>query len=1017
MEKIGRIRIKKHLSYYLLSLGFIIMGCERHTTSPPFAPEEALGTFGLPAGFRIELVASEPTITDPVEIAFDADGLLYVAEMEDYPAEGIPGGRIMLLEDHDGDGFYEKGDVFAKDLPYVNGVMPWRDGVLVTSAPDIIFLKDTTGDRRADVREVVLTGFALTNPQLRMSSLRYGPDNWIYGAYSRSGGQRGYPQFTNHGLPLRFPKNPAPDSADIYPGTDFRFLPDAWKVEPSGGMSQFGLAFDAAGNRFTVWNNIHLRHVVIDARYLSKNPWLAAGSLMSSVSDHGDAATVWSRAENRLDLHESEIGHFTSACGNSIYTGGTFPEPFDGASFVCEPVSNLVHVDLLEERGATFSGKRYREGEEFLTSTDSWFRPVNTTVGPDGALYVVDFYRKLVEHPAWIAHADDKGIYTHAGVLQESDFLEGNDRGRIYRIVPENASQNASAKPMLRNAELQTLITALDHPNRWWRITAQRLLIERRDPSALGLLKTFLGSVPSSLGKIHALWTLKGMDGLTDELIAEALADNHPHVRRQAVLLGEQRMHEEAIREKIISMASDKNAAVQLQVALTLTEAPSDVSFHALQGIAVQHIADPWFRQAVLLSAEKNALAWFRTASAWQLSDEGAREGKLHFLRGATSIIGARRKHVEVSALLSEIRVHTDPAVQEAALQGLHQGFRPASGDLPLDRYAQQELLTLIGSPSAEVRLAALDVAERLSIKPSFAWRAAAQQSRQRLRDRETPADDRVHAIRVLGLHPTDTDLKLLGQLLGPGETMAIQSAAAHVLSRRDDTTAMNLLLTHWRAFTSDVRTIVENSFVGSRPKLSYFIQALEDHTIDPSWLSATSRSRLSQHADEDIRHRARKLFANVSAVNRDTVVTAYYEATTLPGNAAKGMEIFRTACSSCHRVGETGRAFGPDLLSVTNQTKINLLTMILDPNRNIAPGYDGYLIETLDGKTVAGILANESATTVMVRTPDGNEQAIARGQIKSILPMSTSLMPEGLEVNYTVNDFADLLQYLKNAQ
>ncbi|MGC1241000.1 MAG: PVC-type heme-binding CxxCH protein, partial [Chryseosolibacter sp.] len=846
--------------------------------------------------------------------------------------------------------------------------------------------------------------------------LRYGLDNWIYGAYSRSGGQRGYPQFTNHGLPLRFPKNPAPDSADIYPGTDFRFLPDAWKVEPSGGMSQFGLAFDAAGNRFTVWNNIHLRHVVIDAKYLTKNPWLTVSSLMASVSDHGDAATVWSRAENRLDLHESEIGHFTSACGNSIYTGGLFKEPFDDASFVCEPVSNLVHVDLLEENGASFSGKRYREGEEFLTSTDSWFRPVNTTVGPDGGLYVVDFYRKLVEHPAWIAHADDKGIYTHAGVLQESDFLEGNDRGRIYRIVPEDFSYKNSPRPALRGADTQSLVSALSHPNRWWRITAQRLLMERQDPSAIALLEKLIGSAPSPAGKIHALRTLQGMEALNDDLILGALYDQDPHVRRQAVLLGEQRMNEGVIRDQILSMASDGDAAVQLQVALTLTEAPSDISFGPLQRIAVQHIADPWFRQAVLLNAEKNALAWFRTASAWQLSDTSARQAKVQFLKSVTSIIGARRQPLELSELLSEIGVDPDPAVQTAGLQGLQQGIRPADGALSLDSYAQQELFTLIGSPSAEVRFAALDVAERLNINASAAWRAAAQRARQSLRDAGTPAGERVQAIRVLGLHPAGIDLEVFGKLLGPAEVKAIQSAAAQVLLRRNDTTAMRLLLTHLPSYTNDVRAIVENAFVGSDRKLSYFIEALEDRTVDPSWLSATSRSRLSQHADQGIRQRAQKLFGNVSAVHRDTVVTAYYEATTLPGDVAKGMEIFRTACSSCHRIGETGRAFGPDLLSVSNQTKINLLTMILDPNKNIAPGYDGYLIETRDGKTLAGILANESSTAVMVRTPDGVEQVIARGQIKSILPMSTSLMPEGLEANYTVDDLAGLLQYLKIA-
>ena len=463
-------------------------------------------------------------------------------------------------------------------------------------------------------------------------------------------------------------------------------------------------------------------------------------------------------------------------------------------------------------------------------------------------------------------------------------------------------------------------------------------------------------------------------------------------------------------------MASDKDPAVQLQIALTLTETPSDISFAPLQRIAIQHTEDPWFRQAVLLNAEKNALAWFRTASAWKLSDAGARQAKLQFLKDATSVIGARRQPLEISDLLSEIRADPDPAVQAAGLQGIQQGFRPAAGALSVDRHTQEVLFELIGSSSENVRLAALDVAENMTVDASATWRAAAHRARRSLSDRATPASERVQSIRVLGLHPAGIDMELFGQLLDPTEVKAIQSAAAQVLSRRNDTTAMKLLLTHWLSYTADVRAIVENSFVGSAPKLSFFIEALEDRTVDPSWLSATSRSRLAQHADEGIRQRARKLFGDVSAARRDTVVTAYYEATTLPGDAAKGMEMFRTACSSCHRIGETGRPFGPDLLSVSNQTNINLLTMILDPNKNIAPGYDGYLIETRDGRTLAGILASESSTAVMVRTPDGGEQVIAREQVKSILPMSTSLMPEGLEANYTVQDFADLLHYLKTS-
>lgn len=988
-------------------------GEEKKNAVPPFPPEEALKTFRLPEGYRIELVAAEPLITDPVEIAFDAGGLLYVAEMEDYPADGAPGGRIRVLEDSNGDGYYEKANTFAEHLPYVNGVMPWRDGVLVTSAPDILYLADTTGDRRADIRRVVLTGFALTNPQLRMSSLRYGLDNKIYGAYSRSGGQRGYPQFTNHGKPLTFPANPKKDSADIYPGTDFRFDPDNFEVEPSGGMSQFGLTFDAAGNRFTVWNNIHLRHVVIDAKYLLKNPFLHVPSLMAHVSDHGDAATVYSRAENRLDLHESEIGHFTSACGHTVYTGGLFDDAYRGAAFVCEPVSNLVHADLLTKAGATFSARRDREGEEFLTSTDSWFRPVNTTVGPDGGLYVVDFYRKLVEHPAWIARADDKGIYTHAGVLQESDFLEGNDRGRIYRIVPETFTRDTARLRSLRTSAVRDLVALLDHPNSWQRTTAQRLLVEKADASAIPALQTFYSTGISPEGKLHVLWTLEGLRALEDDLILEALKDESPVVRKQALLLAEGRLSDARIRESVIALAGDGDAHVQLQVALTLTGAPASLSFPALTQLAEQHIADPWFQRAVLLSASDNALTWYQRARAFEGSTETL-EGQVTFLQAIASIAGARRRPGEVSTLLSLIQRDTGPRFQQAGLEGLDAGLRSGSGSLSLTPAGQQALFTLVASPDIAVKRTTLAVAERMQLLRSPALQRLVDDALASALDADAPAEERAVAVRVLGLDPAGRRTEIFEELLSARQPAEVQSAAAKVLARRHDPAARYLLLNRWQSYTAEVRDIVENSFTGSVEKLVFLVDALEEGVVHPTWLSRTTRARLVHHTDRNIRGRAEKIFADIAEDNRDEVVTAFYASTTLPGDPDKGREHFLTTCSPCHVMENTGNAFGPDLLSVTNQTRINLLTMILHPNNNIAPGYDGYLIETSDGRTFTGIMGNETSSAVTLRTADGAEQVISREEIKSILPMSQSLMPEGLEAGLSEQDLADLIEYLK---
>jgi putative membrane-bound dehydrogenase-like protein len=987
-----------------------LAGCgkQRDNAAPPFDPQEALKTFQLPDGFHIELAASEPLLTDPVEAAFDENGLMYVAEMKDYPADAAPGGRIMLLEDKDNDGFYESGDVFADSLPYVNGVMPWRRGVLVTSAPDILYLEDTTGDRRADIRRVVLTGFALTNPQLRVSSLRYGLDNWIYGAYSRSGGQRGYPQFTNHGLPLTFPDAPLPDSVDIYPGTDFRMRPDSFWIEPSGGMSQFGMSFDADGNRFTVWNNIHLRHVVVDGRYPPRNPWLPIGTGMASVSDHGDAAPVFSKAEHRMDLHESEVGHFTSACGISIYTGGLFPEPYANAAFVCEPVSNLVHADILTKKGATFSGRRAEEGKEFLTSTDSWFRPVNTTVGPDGALYVVDFYRKLVEHPAWIARADEKGIYTYSGVLQDSDFVQGSDRGRIYRVVPDGFRRANAPPAKLGASDTKSLVQDLESPNMWWRLNAQRLLVDRQDKSAIPMLKTLFAETVSPHAKIHALRTLDGLRALDDAVIVKALEDANPAVRRQALLVSEPRLTHYPVLRQIRAMAADADDAVQFQVALTLSAMESYLSFQPVRAIALRHLDDTWFHTAALLNAAEHPFQWFQAFSDSSVTDSR----RADFLQTIAALMAARENQWEVAQALTFLRADQDTALQRACLRGLADGLRRAGARMTLPPYGQNALLSLTASPAHSVRHAATGLAEMIALERSEALDHALRDALTIATDTHAPSAERAHATEVLGLNPGALPLNVFAPLLSPREPDEVREAAAEALARRDAPLAMALLVARWPSATPHMRVAIENAFTSEPKKISFLFHAIGRNQLNPSLLSRAARARLIAHADKDIQQRAEKLFAASLTDDRDKVVTSFYEATTMGGDAAKGKLVFRKTCSTCHLLEKEGHAFGPDLMSITNQTRINLLTMILDPNNNIAAGYDGYALETIDGRALTGIMAGETAAGVTLRTPEGLEQTVPRERIKTFRPLAQSLMPEGLETGLEKQDLADLLTY-----
>ena len=367
-------------------------------------------------------------------------------------------------------------------------------------------------------RRVVLTGFPFSNPQHTVNSPVYGLDNWIYLAFE--GPSRGilFPQFSDPGQALRFPDRPDVAPVDVARRA-VRFRPDSFAIEPRSGETQFGHAFDAWGHYFTLNNSNHARHEVIAARYLKRNPDLLVPTAMQNISDHGSNARVYPINRNLRVEMLTEFGEFTSACGMTQYWGGAFPTQFNGVSFVNEPVHNLVHRDVLRDSSSTFVASRARDGVEFLASTDPWFRPVNLTVGPDGALYLLDYYREVIEHPEW----------TSTSVQTSQNLYNGSDRGRIYRIVPESSPLPPAKNLHLSQASDEELVRHLENPNIWWRRTAQRLLVDRKSECFCRPVEEL---VPSKLlrpwGGCMLYGLLEGLNQLEPALIESALSDPRP---------------------------------------------------------------------------------------------------------------------------------------------------------------------------------------------------------------------------------------------------------------------------------------------------------------------------------------------------------------------------------------------------------------------------------------------------------------------------------------------------------
>ncbi|MCZ7636214.1 MAG: hypothetical protein M5U12_09370 [Verrucomicrobia bacterium] len=650
----------------------------------PLSPEDSAQRFQLPPGFRIECVASEPLVADPTDAAFDAHGRLFVCELHGYNLEGhydiqelnrtgvldtqvrrIPAnpealaraereshGTVKLLEDTDGDGRMDRLTVWANDLPPCYGIVPAREGVIVLCAPHIVYLGDPDGDRRPEIRETLFTGFGVGEMWTRISNPQWGVDNWIYAACGE--GSDG----TIHG-----PRLPAPVRIGR---TGFRFKPDGSRFEPvSGGTAGFGLALDDWDERFLVTNQEHALQVApLPYHYLARNLHSPTPPLVNNIGTYGHPARVYPtappdpwRLQRSLQPEwvkfygaaETTMGLITAACAPFIYRADAFPPEYRGAHFSCECAYNLIHLCRLEPAGASFKAVRALPDREFLTSAEQWFRPVNLTDGPDGALYIVDMYREIIE--------DYSAIPRY--LQQQYGLIHGADRGRIWRVVyaPENSPRPVPIRldQPLALAPTTALVNELASGNAWRRLTAQRLLLERDDRSAIAALTRLLRDRPTPTARLHALHTLAGFAALDPNHLALCLDDAHPGVRRHALALAEPQFDRDpALLARVLTLTRDPSPAVRLQLAFTLGETHVPQRLTALAELAAQAGGDPWMQAALLSSVPNDAGELLRNLFA-----ESRLAGQSqHLVRPLAAVIGSRQHPPELAACL---RLLADP--------------------------------------------------------------------------------------------------------------------------------------------------------------------------------------------------------------------------------------------------------------------------------------------------------------------------------------------------------------------
>ncbi|MEZ6059207.1 MAG: c-type cytochrome [Planctomycetaceae bacterium] len=882
---------------------------------PPKSPEESLACFQIEPGSRIELVAAEPLVKDPVWIEFDPRGRMFVAEYGDYPIgpvdedgnaiEGAePLSQIVMLDDTDGDGRMDKRIVFADKLQFCHSFMPLMDGILAGAQTEILFLKDTDGDNVADVREVWFDGFEPAHPQMQIGCPVRGSDNWIYLTYAPGNVRCRRPGFETD-EPVKMPRQ------------DMKFNPATMEFETVSGLGQFGNTVDRFGHRFFCTNRNPIMMEMIPQAAAKSNPYVTIGTLHTDVGPSGGDTKVFPLVAMKSN-YLSHAGTHTSACGVTAYVGELWDDEFQRSVFVCEPVGHLVTRSIIEPipNSPALTARRARPDADFLASTDTWFRPGSLRTGPDGALYVADMYRMWVEHPKFLP----------PDIAARIDWRAGEDKGRIWRIVPTDVRRDSG------------------------RVT------DSEQKNAMG-------------SESH----------LTDTLLDRAASDN---------------------------------AAVRYAAALACCGPVTPEVVDALKAI-VSKPMDHWLRQSVLLAAKdcsgeliaflvsgdshNGPAASSGSPQTTPTDPEDHRTGLLHDL---ASVVGQRGDAGELATTLNAAASCSEDqlSARTAILTGLARGLPRNRGDA-----TAKSLAKLLENPPDGAAAAVPDILATLDAAAECAT------------DRQRSASDRIAAIALLSSQSPDVLTSALKKLLQPGEPTAVQLAAVQAARERFSSETAAVLLENWNGPGPAVKSEALSLLMARTDSTLDLLKAMAAGTISSSFIDIDRRVQLLQHRDDTIRRLAVEVFGDVVSANRKAVAEEYSTALTMDASAERGAAVFEKTCIKCHRINGRGSNVGPDISDTRNRTRDALLYDILDPNRRVDPQFSEYVVVTSDGLTFSGLLVGDTESAIVLRQPEGREQTILRSDIDELQATNKSLMPEGIEKDVSVQQMADLLEFLKS--
>jgi putative membrane-bound dehydrogenase-like protein len=954
-----------------------------------FTPEEALKRMQAADGFEVKLVAAEPLIRQPVTMTFDDRGRLWVIQYLQYPnpaglkpvsvdqylrtkydrvPEPPPRGprgadSITILEDPDANGRYRKAKDFVTGLNLASGMALGHGGVYVVQPPFLLFYPDRDGDDAPDGDpEVLLSGFGLEDAHALANSLQWGPDGWLYGA----------------------------QGSTVYANVrGIEFVQGIWRYHPltkefelfaEGGGNTWGVDFDRHGNVIagTNFGGYAMLHQV------------QGGYYVKNFVKHGELKNPHAYGYfGHVPYQGFKGGHVT--CGGIVYQGGAFPEKFHHQYIAANLLSNALYWHVLERQGSSFKA---RFGGDLLLANDPWFRPVDCLTGPDGSVYVADWYDKRATH---------------------LDPIDNWDRtnGRIYKV---EAKGTKPAKNLgLAKRSSKELLELLGHPNNWYSREARRILAERRDKSVWPALRKMLKESTGALA-LEALWALYVSGGFDDEIAGQLLDHANEDVRAWTVrLLGDAKRVAPALAKRLVQAARrDPSVTVRSQLACTCKRLPGEDSLPIVAELLRRDkdAGDPhiplllwWAAENKAISDREAVLSLFDHADTWErplvkqslLERLGRRylaEGKEADLAACTRLLDRAPSFAATELLLQGM---------EKALEGRRPGKAPAA-------LADQVAALWQQRP---------DNATVLRVALRLGNTAAYQHALKRTADPKTQESERLRLVEVLGQIGRPDCVATLLDLLREAKTEPLRRALLAALQPFTEPQIAATVLELYPKLSRDLRQRVHGLLCSRAGSGLELLKAVDAGRIPAKDMSLEHLRQLTVHKDKQLDTLIQKHWGRLAPATADQKAARIgYIAYVLQrgkGNPASGRLLFQKHCASCHTLFGEGAKLGPDLTTADRKNRDFLLLHTVDPSAVVRLEYAAYNVVMADGRTLTGLVAEANAETVTLVDGKNEKTVLPRVQIDSIKPSPVSLMPEKLLDDLNDQELRDLFSYLQS--